>query len=308
MIQSSRHAARHSDPPGDSSAERHGSVGTESPDGLNPPQANPSNSDVNSFSSLDRPQPHDRPHQQPDKRPPGRLAGHHTWSNLLFVHWRVDPEQLAGLLPDSLQLDTFDGSAWVGLVPFHMSGVRPWWSPPVWGVSSFPETNVRTYVTAPGHDRGVWFFSLDAGSTLAVKIARRFWHLNYFRADLDIARRGDFIEYAGRRRDGDASYSLSVQPGQPAGTAADDAASGHAVPGTLEDFLVERYTLYTTTPAGRLLSGRVHHQPYGIRHASINRITQSMLVTNRIAVADEPDHVLFSEGVNVDVFPLRPCE
>src|SRR5262245_7056955 len=104
-------------------------------------------------------------------RPTERPIGYHRWTNLLFLHWPIDVASLTHLIPSRLSVDTFDGTAWVGLVPFQLCGVRPWWSPPVPGVSSFIETNVRTYVHLDGCAPGVWFFSLDASSSLAVRLA-----------------------------------------------------------------------------------------------------------------------------------------
>ena len=105
----------------------------------------------------------------PTRRPNGRAAGYQHWRELLFLHWRISPAEIAALVPESLSIDTCEGSAWVGLVLFRMTGVRPWWSPSIPGVSAFPETNVRTYVHRHGRDPGVWFLSLDAASSLGVQ-------------------------------------------------------------------------------------------------------------------------------------------
>ncbi|HSG72953.1 MAG TPA: DUF2071 domain-containing protein, partial [Planctomycetaceae bacterium] len=117
-------------------------------------------------------------------RPDEKLIGYHTWLDLLFLHWRVPADEIQALLPPELTVDTFEGDAWVGLVPFKMRKIRPWWSPPVPGISNFYETNVRTYVHHRGKDPGVWFFSLDASSSLAVSVARWRWNLNYFKATM----------------------------------------------------------------------------------------------------------------------------
>ena len=118
--------------------------------------------------------------------PMTRYSGYQTWTNLLFSHWRVPPETLQTLLPDGLMVETFDGDGWLGMVPFAMEKVRPWWFPAVPGISWFLETNLRTYVTLPDGRSGVWFFSLDATKRLAVRVARRFWNLPYFDADLSL--------------------------------------------------------------------------------------------------------------------------
>jgi len=105
---------------------------------------------------------------------PKNIAGYQSWSDLTFLHWRIEPESIQKLLPPGLTVETFDHSAWVGIVPFSMEKVRPWWAPAVPGISWFLETNVRTYVRHTNGDTGVWFFSLDANSRLAVRVARTF--------------------------------------------------------------------------------------------------------------------------------------
>src|SRR2546425_10260967 len=115
----------------------------------------------------------------PTLRPNGRRAMFQRWADLLFLHWIVPADQITPLLPPVLTLDTFEGHAYIGLVPFTMTGVRPVWAPPVAPLSDFHETNVRTYVHLKGRDPGVWFFSLDAANTIAVRIARAVCKLPY---------------------------------------------------------------------------------------------------------------------------------
>ena len=170
--------------------------------------------------------------------------GFQIWSDLLFVHWRVPVDTLQSLLPRRLTVDTFEGDAWVGLVLFTMSGVRPRWFPAVPRLSAFHETNVRTYVHLDGRDPGVWFFSLDAANSLAVRVARWRWHLNYFFSTMHLERRGDRVRYESQRRwpaPAEARVEIEARLGDPA-------AGFHATPGTLEHFLVERYFLYTLLP------------------------------------------------------------
>ena len=113
----------------------------------------------------------------PTRLPSGPVVMYHRWVDLLFLHWPVPVEMLRPLIPAGLEIDTFEGVAYIGLVPFTMTKLRPWWGPPVPGLSNFHETNVRTYVHNKGRDPGVWFFSLDAAQSIAVKIARVFWDL-----------------------------------------------------------------------------------------------------------------------------------
>ena len=123
----------------------------------------------------------------PTHRPAGRPAGYHCWHKLLFIHWRIDPALIEPLLPRELTLDTFDGCAYVGLVPFAISGLRPWWFPPLPGISSFNEINVRTYVHHRGFNPGVWFFSLDADKRAGGRaLPARGGGSNYFAAHMRV--------------------------------------------------------------------------------------------------------------------------
>jgi len=161
---------------------------------------------------------------------------------------------------------------------------------------------VRTYVHRRGRDPGVWFFSLEAANSLAVGIARRFWGLNYFRAAMSLVRDGDRVQYRSRRLwpgEPGAELALSAEIGPPL----PGASPGRALPGTLEHFLIERYLLYAMR-RGRLLRGQVHHSPYPLRTAQATNLQESLLAANGIQVDRPPCHALFSEGVDVEIFPL----
>src|SRR5579875_1339985 len=154
------------------------------------------------------------PTRKPRRWPVGRM----NWRELLFIHWPIRPEELRPLVPSQLELDLFEGVAYVGLVPFTMTGVRPVGLPPVRGLSRFHETNVRTYVHREGRDPGVWFFSLDAANPVAVSLARRLYHLPYYLARMflepesrDASTAPGPLLYAGARRRPDplpASYLI----------------------------------------------------------------------------------------------------
>lgn len=250
----------------------------------------------------------------PARRPDGRAIGYHVWSNLLFVHWRVPTEVVRPLLPAGLTLDTWEGDALIGLVPFEMSGVRPWWSPPVPGVSSFCETNVRTYVHHRDRNPGVWFFSLDASSSLAVRIARWRWSLPYYRATMRVRWEAATIEYSSRRLwpgPADATSRIVATIGEGwNNSAGDDEARlpDTARPGTLDHFLIERYVLYAQSARGRLLMGRVHHSPYVLRRARLDQLDETLLEAARLPRPGEICHLAYSERVSVEVFPLAPVE
>lgn len=256
------------------------------------------------YRQIDRFSPTYRPAEQP--------IGFHRWTNLLFVHWRLPADSIRPLLPSELTLDTWEGDAWIGLVPFYMSGVRPWWAPAIPGVSAFCETNVRTYVHFHGRDPGVWFFSLEASRSLAVRVARWRWHLPYYRAQMQLDRQGDSIVYSSRRLwpgppGNGCRLSATIGPRLGEADAHRPLPAGRALPGSLEHFLIERYILYAQPQPGRLFAGRVHHSPYPIREVSGLHCEESLLAAAGMQrPATEPAHVAFSDGVDVAIFPLRP--
>jgi uncharacterized protein len=244
----------------------------------------------------------------PTRRPNERPAGYQRWSDLLFLHWRVSPAEIAAHVPESLSIDTFEGSAWVGVVAFRMSGVRPWWSPPVPGISAFPETNVRTYVHARGRDPGVWFLSLDAHSSLAAKLGRIKWGLPYHRSEMHVRRRGTDVRYTCERlwpgRMG-AGGTIEAEIGELCGGFDRRVDLGRALPGTIEHFLIERYVLFSQKK-GRLHRGQVHHSSYPLREARLSQCEQTFLADLGLHANRPPDHVIFSDGVSTEIFALRP--
>src|SRR5438309_1209686 len=136
----------------------------------------------------------------PTLRPAEAARGYQRWRSLLFLHWPVAAEAVQKLLPPGLAVDTFDGQAWVGVVPFTMRDVRPRGLPAISLVSDFHELNLRTYVHRDGADPGVWFFSLEAAKSIPVRIARRFWHLPYHRAQMSLLQDGAELSYSSERR------------------------------------------------------------------------------------------------------------
>jgi uncharacterized protein YqjF (DUF2071 family) len=247
----------------------------------------------------------------PSIRPAGAPIGYQRWTNLLFVHWRVPVELVQPLIPPELTLDTWEGQAWVGLVPFYMSGVRPWWFPSIPGVSAFCETNVRTYVHFRGGDPGVWFLSLEASRSLAVRVARWRWHLPYFRATMNLTRRGNTVAYDSYRLwPGTAGSGCRIHaeigPLLGQDTHHRTLPAGRAIPETLEHFLVERYILYAQAAPRKLLAGRVHHVPYPVREARLTEFDDTLLPAAGIYPTQSPCHTAFCDGVEVEIFPLQP--
>jgi uncharacterized protein len=182
-----------------------------------------------------------------------------TWEELLFAHWRVDLDDVRRHVPDDLEVETHDGSAWIGLTPFRLTNLRARGTLPLPRVASFLELNVRTYVRAVDEKPGIWFFSLDASSRLAVEAARRTYRLPYFHARMSATHRDGWIDYeCARLQEPGRVFHGSYRPeGKPF----------TAHPGSLEWFLTERYCLYTTDPAGRLLRAEIHHDPWALRTA-----------------------------------------
>ncbi|MGA9995256.1 MAG: DUF2071 domain-containing protein, partial [Pyrinomonadaceae bacterium] len=134
------------------------------------------------------------------ERPDGVPIMHQNWGKLLFMHWPISEDLLRPLIPEGLTIDLYDGSAWIGIIPFTMWGVRPTFTPPMPILSELHELNVRTYVHYRGVP-GVWFFSLDANSTLAVWGARTFYHLPYFNAEISLEQQEETIIYSLQRKD-----------------------------------------------------------------------------------------------------------
>ena len=219
------------------------------------------------------------------------------WHDLLFAHWRLDPAVLQSLLPPPLEIDTFDGSAWLAVVPFAMTDVRARGLPGFGRISNFLELNVRTYVRSGDID-GVYFFSLDASSMPAVSAARRWFHLPYFRARMELNRRADWIDYQSKRThrgQEPAHIALSYRPTGPPEI---------AQPDSLESWLVERYRLLTERPDGAVVTGEIHHGPWQLQPAEVHIHINTMVEWLGIDIDRDPDHVRFARFL--DVYLWRP--
>lgn len=211
------------------------------------------------------------------------------WLDLLFAHWSFEPANIERLLPKGIRLDTFDGRAWIGVVPFRMSGVAPRWLPAMPWLSAFPELNVRTYVTLQGKP-GVWFFSLDATNPLAVRLARTAFHLPYMDARISIEERDGWYHYASCRTDRSQAGARFKASYRPVGE------TFHAEPGTLEYWLTARYCLYVADRKGRILRGEIDHAPWPLQPAEVILTENSMLQWLSLSHDGSP-HVLFSKAV-----------
>jgi uncharacterized protein len=189
--------------------------------------------------------------------PRGWIMGQ-TWEDLLFAHWRVPVEEIREHVPAGLEVEEHDGSAWLGVTPFRLTGLRGRGLLPIPYVSSFLELNVRTYVRAEDKP-GIWFFSLDASSRVAVEAARRTYKLPYFHARMSASKRGEWVDYeCSRIEEAGRVFSGSYRP---AGSIF------NAEPGSLEWFLAERYCLYTTDERGALARADIHHELWDLQPA-----------------------------------------
>jgi uncharacterized protein len=213
---------------------------------------------------------------RPRPLPQGPWLMGQTWEDLLFVHWRVPAATLGTL----------------GITPFRVAALRLRGLLPVPGISSFLELNVRTYVT-DGEKPGIWFFSLDAASRLAVEAARAGYKLPYFAARMHSARVGEWIAYESARG-GTAGVAFAARY-RPVG------AEFLAKTGSLDEFLVERYCLYTED-AGRLKRAEIHHRPWSLRSAEAEIELNTMAP---VELPDEEPHVLWGGRQDVVLWALE---
>jgi hypothetical protein len=219
---------------------------------------------------------------------------HMGWYDLTYVHWRYRPEDVAPLLPPGLEPDTFDGSAWVGLIPFSMEAIRFPGLPVVPYVSRFPETNVRTYVRGPDGGDGIWFFSLDVNRLLPALVARGTYRLPYCWGPMAIERSAGRVRYRGRRRwpaSPEASGDLDIEVGD------------RLAPSEVDDlthWLTARWSLFSTF-GSRILTAPVAHRRWPLRRAKPARLDQSLVEAAGLPSPRGEPHVVFSPGLRVRV-------
>lgn len=222
------------------------------------------------------------------------------WHDLLFAHWPVPAEAMRDLVPPELELDTFGGEAWVGAVPFRMSGIRPRGCPAVPWLSAFLEFNIRTYVRSRDPENpkpGVYFFSLDAANPVAVAVARATFKLPYFNAAMSLEESAEVITYRTRRTHrGAPPAEFSGQYG-PAGDVF------LAEKGTIDHWLTERYSLYTVS-RGTAYRGEIHHAPWPLQPAFLEVETNTMAAASGIALPGCDPLLRFARRIDVAVWPI----
>jgi len=246
---------------------------------------------------------------------------HQSWGKLLFMHWPIDADILRPLIPSQLSIDTFEGRAWIGVVPFTMWGIRASFLPPIPGTSAFHELNVRAYVHYHGVP-GVWFFSLDAANSLAVWGARTFYHLPYFDATMKLKQKENTIDYSSLRSDArtyaqffasDAEgFAVDFESAQfqnlPRAKLETSWKIGEPLPeskpGSIEFFLTERYCLYSYHGA-RLYRSRIFHDPWPLRTASVQSSQSTMIESFGVAEPKGEPLLHYAESIAVDIWPLK---
>lgn len=224
--------------------------------------------------------------------PAGPWTWRQRWLDLLFAHWPLPAEALQRYVPAPLRVQEFEGTSWVGVVPFRMAGVMRRGLPDLPGISAFPELNVRLYVEHEGKP-GVWFLSLDATNPLAVWTARRFFHLPYHRARIDLRPDWEGHRFIARRTPEGPAFDAAYRP---------VSAPYESRPGTLEHWLTERYCLYARAPGGEILRTDVHHVPWPLQRAEVDLTENTYLASHGLPLDGPPALVHVSKGVDVVVW------
>ncbi len=231
--------------------------------------------------------------------PVRRSAMGQTWYELLFAHWPIAPEIMRRLVPANLELDTFEGQAWVGVVPFRMRNIRFFGLTSVPFASRFEELNVRTYVKLDNRP-GVFFFSLDASNPVAVEVARQWYHLPYFNARMKVTRQGDKIAYSSRR-----VHFNSPRPAEFEGEYGPTGPVYLSKPGTLESWLTERYCLYAVDKRQRVYRGEIHHKPWPLQPAYANFKVNTVAQSHGLTLPDTKPLLHYAERLDVLAWSLQ---
>jgi uncharacterized protein len=230
-------------------------------------------------------------------RPDTRPLMQQSWGKLLFMHWRLEAELLRPLIPPPLEIDTFDGAAWIAVVPFTMWNTRPTSLPAVPWFSAMHELNVRTYVHVDSVP-GVWFFSLDCNSALAVWGARTFYHLPYYHATIDLAQIDKQIDYRLQRTETpDADFHTVWDIGE---------SLPRSQPESLEFFLTERYCLYSEHK-GEIYRARIHHKAWPLQEVRVTEFESTMLEAVGVKTPEREPLLHYAESIDVDIWSLRPA-
>jgi len=212
-----------------------------------------------------------------------------TWNDLLFAHWTIDADVLRPKVPDPFELDLYEGTAWIAVVPFVMTNVAPRGVASLPRISEFAELNVRTYVRVADRP-GIYFFSLDAASALAVKTARALFNLPYYTASMSASVSADGIDYRSERESPPAALRMTYRPvGEPF----------HPVEGTLEYFLTERYCLCNLDHHDKPYRLDIHHPRWSLQTADGSVFRNTMAEASGITLASSPKLLHFAKRQDV---------
>lgn len=237
-----------------------------------------------------------RPFDLPQNRP---WIMAQTWKHLLFAHWKIPASILRPMIPPEIELDTYNGEAWLGVVPFLMTGVRLRGFAPMPGTATFPELNLRTYVNHNGKP-GVWFFSLEAANPLAVMVARLTFNLPYFNAKMSLQQSDNTISYRSHRTHSDAKSAEFIAKYQPiAPVKTYDAAS-------LDRWLTDRYVLYSVNRKGQVFIGHIMHLPWGLQAAEATIERNTIAEASGINLSDEQPLLHYVEQLDVLAWAIQP--
>lgn len=229
--------------------------------------------------------------------PSGPWVMQQTWQDLLFAHWPVPPEELRPLIPEGLNLDIFEGKAWVGITPFKMRDVRFRLLPPIPTATNFYEVNVRTYVHLNGR-HGIYFFSLDASSTLSVMGARFGAFLPYFRANISVEENNDGFDYKSKRTGSKkvpADLHVKYKPVSPA---------FESKKGSLEEWLIERYCLFQPLSKNKIIEIDIHHLKWPLHKAEAQIIENTIALPEDIKLTGEP-LVHYARKLEMMAWPMK---
>jgi uncharacterized protein YqjF (DUF2071 family) len=223
------------------------------------------------------------------ERPEKSVCMQQNWDNLLFLHWKCDKELIEQTLPPGLHVDTFNGDAYIGVIPFYLNDLK---FPPLPSLPPFKrllELNLRTYVYDSEGNPGVWFYSLGLNSHVGAWVARKFYYLPYYFAKFETTKNNYFINFKDSTSTTEFNYNS-------------DGNTFFSSPESLEFFLVERYQLFAAK-GNQLYSGRIYHKPYPLSQVTVKNYEHNLFSRNNLyPINKTPDHMLYSPGVNVDFF------
>ncbi|MBS4188956.1 DUF2071 domain-containing protein [Bacillus sp. FJAT-49705] len=221
-----------------------------------------------------------------------------TWRNLLFVHWPISPETIREHIHPSLQIDTFNGVAWLGIVVFELEGIYPRGFPPISILPPFPEINVRTYVQYNGKP-GVYFLSLDVSDWASYTLAKRWFHLPYHSANISIKQKDLSFHFESIRK------KSKIYPILCKGTFSPLPEVYFPKEGTLDHWLTERYCLFSTNNKGRIFCGEIHHRPWPLQKANSEIYKNNLFSPFKIDLSGVQPISHFSKGVDSLIWNIR---